>query len=171
MNRTIRTLIVAAPLATIALTVVPISAATAGPNGPDVLVIKPKGGDPLPPKPQDKAPKPKPQPPKGPDKLAIPTPKPQPPKGPGVKAPKPQAQGPQVAAAPKADDTAAVGSAKGSADSIDRNDNLVVSGPAETELVADNNGGGMDLTWLLVGGGIVTASGIAFAARKRQQNA
>ena len=155
MNRTIRTLIVAAPLATIALTVVPISAATAGPNGPDVLVIKPKGGDPLPPKPQDKAPKPKPQPPKGP----------------GVKAPKPQAQGPQVAAAPQADDTAVMTSAKGSADSIDRNDNLVVSGPAETELVADNNGGGMDLTWLLVGGGIVTASGIAFAARKRQQNA
>ena len=168
MNRTIRTLIVAAPLATIALTVVPISAATAGPNGPDVLVIKPKGGDPLPPKPQDKAPKPKPQPPKGPDKLAIPTPKPQPPKGPGVKAPKPQGQG---AAAPTADDTADVTSAKGSADSIDRNDNPVVSGPAETELVADDNGGGVDLTWLLVGGGIVTASGIAFAARKRQQNA
>ena len=37
----------------------------------------------------------------------------------------------------------------------------------KTTLVADNNDGGMDLTWLLVGGGIVTASGIAFAARKR----
>ncbi len=27
--------------------------------------------------------------------------------------------------------------------------------------------GGLDLTWLLVGGGVITASGVAFAARKR----
>jgi hypothetical protein len=35
------------------------------------------------------------------------------------------------------------------------------------ELVAAGTDGGFDLTWLLVGGGIVTASGAAFAARKR----
>ncbi len=58
-------------------------------------------------------------------------------------------------------------SAHGSADSIDRADVLFVAGPAETELVAEDTDGGFDITWLLVGGGIVTASGAAFAARKR----
>ena len=51
MNRIIRNLVITIPLATVGLTMVNVTAATAGPNGPDVIVIKPKGGDPLPPKP------------------------------------------------------------------------------------------------------------------------
>lgn len=179
MNRTIRNLIVAAPLATIALTLVPMGAATAGPNGPVVIAI-PKG-DPHP-GPKDIAipePKPKPQGPQ--DKAAKPQPK-----GPQDKAPKPaakpapkpqapQAQGSQVAT--KADTTEAapvvaevvVDSAKGSPDSIDRNDNLFASVPVE--LVAEESDGGIDMAWLLAGGALVTVTGVAFAARKRHHNA
>ena len=159
MNRTIRNLVIAIPLTTVGLTMVNATAATAGPNGPDVIVIKPKGGDPLPPKPKfdndlpiKDAPKPK-----------KPAPK-----------PAPQPQGGNQVVAPKAADTTAeetkdvdVISAHGSADSIDRADTLFVAGPAETTLTTDTTDDSMDLTWLLLGGGIVTASGIAFAARKR----
>ncbi|WP_344770989.1 hypothetical protein, partial [Aeromicrobium panaciterrae] len=67
----------------------------------------------------------------------------------------------------KADTADEVVSAHGSADSIDRTDALFAGGPAETELTATTDDGGLDLTWLLLGGGVVTASGIAFAARKR----
>ncbi len=164
MNRTIRNLVVAAPLATIALTLVPVGAATAGPNGPNVIAI-PKGGNDPHPGPKDIAiPKPKP---KGPKDIAIPEPKP---KGPQDKAPKPAAkpQAPEAAPAPASNvdaDSAVVVSAKGSPDSIDRSDDLFAG--AETELVAQESEGGIDLTWLLVGGGVITASGVAFAARKR----
>ena len=145
MNRTIRNLVIAVPLATVGLTMVNTAAATAGPNGPIIL------GQPE--KPKDKAPKPQP------------------------KAPKPVAQPQnQVVAAPQAakvEKKAAkvvveTVSAHGSADSIDRADTLFVAAPAETKLAANTtDDGGMDLTWLLIGGGLVTASGAAFAARKR----
>ena len=172
MNRTIRNLVIAVPLATVGLTMVNVAAATAGPNGP-VIIIQPNGGDPEPkpdfpikdaPKPkgpQDKAPLPKPKPK---DKAPKPAVKPQPNTGVQVAAPK---------AAPKTDvatttvASVEVISAHGSADSIDRSDVLFVSGPAETKLAADTTDDSMDLTWLLIGGGIITASGAAFAARKR----
>ncbi len=175
MNRTVRNLIVAAPLATIALTLAPISAATAGPNGP-VIIVQPKG-DPQPPKgPKDIKDAPKP---KGPqDKAPLPKPKPK------DKAPKPAAKpkpkaDTQVAAQVtartiKADVAVAVTpvevvSAKGSPDSIDRSDSLFAGEPFETALVASDDAS-LDLTWLLLGGGIVTASGIAFAARRRSRS-
>ena len=168
MNRTIRNLVIAVPLTTVGFTMVGATAATAGgPNDPNFPIAIP-----------DK--------PKGPKDIAIPEPKdPKPdlpwadaPKndGPKDKAPKPQSQptGPTVVAQADQDikveadkEKAEVVSAHGSADSIDRSDVLFVAGPAETTLVANDSDNGMDLTWFLVGGGIVTASGIAFAARKR----
>ncbi|GAA3523474.1 hypothetical protein GCM10022234_19700 [Aeromicrobium panaciterrae] len=167
MNRTIRNLVIAVPLATVGLTMVNVAAATADPidpNFPIAIPDEPKG-------PGDKAPLPQPKPPQ--DKAPLPQPKPE------DKAPKPQAQpqgGNQTVAVPtvdtqKADTAVEVVSAHGSADSIDRTDALFAGGPAETELTATTDDGGLDLTWLLLGGGVVTASGIAFAARKRQQNA
>ncbi len=170
MNRTIRNLVVAAPLATIALTLVPMGAATAGPhdqNFPIAIPEKPKG-------PKDIADAPKPKGPQGPKDIAD-APKP---KGPKDKAPKPAAKpqgGQQTVAAPAAVQAvevekavAEVISAKGSPDSIDRSDALFADDAFEAELVVEETGGGaLDLTWLLVGGGIVTASGIAFAARRR----
>ena len=168
MNRTIRNLVIAVPLATVGLTVVNTGAAIAGPNGP--VVIGQPDNDPEPPGPQDKAPLPQP---KGPqDKAPLPQPK-----GPQDKAPKPQAQpqpGTGTAAPAEAEKTEkaekkakTVVSAKGSPDSIDRS-NLFASDAFETELVvAEDTDGGLDLTWLLVGGGVVTATGLAFAARKR----
>ncbi|MDR7085954.1 hypothetical protein J2X11_000793 [Aeromicrobium panaciterrae] len=166
MNRTIRNLVIAVPLATVGFTMVGATAATAGPNGP-VIIIQPNGGDPEPPKPkpQDKAPVPQP---KGPqDKAPVPQPK-----GPQDKAPAPQPQAPQApdtdTAEKKEAKVVAVDSAKGSPDSIDRSEDLFAGEAFETELVADDtDNGGLDITWLLVGGGIVTASGIAFAASKR----
>ena len=161
MNRTIRNLVIAAPLVLVGITAAPGAAMA---DGFDIAIPENK---PEPPK-DIAIPKP-PKPPKGPQDLAD-APKP---KGPKDKAPKPQAQ-PDVP--PAADTTAEkkeaktvkVVSAKGSPDSIDRSDNLFVPGPAEVERVAEGtDNGGLDLTWLLVGGGIVTASGIAFAARKR----
>ncbi len=163
MNRTIRNLVIAAPLVLVGITAAPAAAMADGFD----IVLPPNDGDPEQP-PQDKAPLPQPKPPQ--DKAPLPQPKP-----PQDKAPLPQAQpnGGTDASAPVVKDAKTkkeakkVVSAKGSPDSIDRNENLFVAGPAEVELVADNNNGGMDLTWLLVGGGVVTASGIAFAARKR----
>ncbi|MEO6604845.1 MAG: hypothetical protein ABIN55_04460, partial [Aeromicrobium sp.] len=154
---------IAVPLATVGLTMVSTGAANAEFNGPDVIV---QPEPPKPPKgPQDIQDAPKP---KGPKDLAD---------APKDNAPKPAAQ-PQagnqiivpdaVVETVKADKVVAeTVSAKGSPDSIDRSDTLFVAGPAETTLAVAENDNGMDLTWLLVGGGIVTASGIAFAARKR----
>ncbi len=167
MNRTIRNLVIAVPLVTVGLTMVNVGAATAGPNDPNFPIAipdKPKG-------PKDIADAPKPKGPKGPKDIAD-APKPKAPK------PAPQPQAPQSGpAAGTADETVktvkadkviteAV-SAKGSPDSIDRSDLLFVAGPADTTLEAAESDNGMDLTWLLIGGGLVTASGAAFAARKR----
>ena len=175
MNRTIRNLIIAVPLAAAGFTMVGATAATAGPNGP-VIIIQPNGGDPEPkpdfpikdaPKPkgpQDKAPLPKDNGPK--DKAPKPAAKPQP-QG-GTQTAAPTAARSEVETKKKAAKAVVeVVSAKGSPDSIDRSDDLFAVGAFETELVAQDTDGGLDLTWLLIGGGIVTASGIAFAARKR----
>lgn len=146
MNRTIRNLVIAVPLATVGFTMVNATAATAGPNGPVVI------GQP------ETKPEPHPGPKFNKDLPLKDAPKPKEPKP----QPKPVAQ-PQVEVV----EEKKVVSAKGSPDSIDRSDNLFVAGPAEVELVAEDTDGGFDMTWLLVGGGVVTASGIAFAARKR----
>ncbi|WP_332641954.1 hypothetical protein [Aeromicrobium sp.] len=156
MNRTIRNLIVAAPLVLVGITVAPAAAMA---DGFDIGI-----------------PENKPEPHPGPgfdndlplaDKPDTKDPKPQP-------KPQPKPNGP--ASVPQATDGTVevekkkakkVVSAKGSPDSIDRSENLFVAGPAEVELAADTDNGGLDMTWLLVGGGVVTASGIAFAARKR----
>ena len=164
MYRTIRNLVIAIPLATVGLTMVNVTAATAGPNGPIIIG-----------QPEDKPdPHPKPKPKFDNDLPLKDAPKPK-----GPKAPKPVAKpqgGKQVvvpaAVAPKTEVAkkavvVEVISAHGSADSIDRSDVLFVSGPAETKLTADTSDDSMDLTWLLIGGGIITASGAAFAARKR----
>jgi hypothetical protein len=159
MNRTIRNLVIAAPLVLAGITVAPGAAMA---DGFDIGI-----------------PEPQPQPPKD---IAIPDP-PKPPKGPQdlADAPKPQAPKPQPNGGDTGTDAPAAGdvkdadtkkeakvvSAKGSPDSIDRDENLFVAGPAEVQLGDDTDNGGMDLSWLLVGGGVVTASGIAFAARKR----
>ncbi|MDR7086711.1 hypothetical protein J2X11_001550 [Aeromicrobium panaciterrae] len=154
MNRIIRNLVIAVPLATVGFTMVGATAATAGPNGPVII------GQP------DTLPEPHPGPKFDKDLPLQNAPKPNKPKP----QPKPADQ-PQVVV-PQADvveekKVVKVVSAKGSPDSIDRSENLFVAGPAEVELTADDNNGGLDITWLLVGGGVVTASGIAFAARKR----
>ena len=159
MNRTIRNLVIAAPLVLVGITAAPAAAMA---DGFDIAIPEPK------PEPPKDIANPEPtQPPKGPQDLAD-APKPQ--------APKPQPNGGGTGTNTPVDtdvkdaDTkkeAKVVSAKGSPDSIDRDENLFVAGPAEVELADDSDNGGMDLTWLLVGGGVVTASGIAFAARKR----
>ncbi|MDR7085165.1 outer membrane biosynthesis protein TonB [Aeromicrobium panaciterrae] len=152
MNRIIRNLVIAVPLATVGFTMVNATAATAGPNDQDLpIVIKPKGGDPEP----------------KPDFPIKDAPKPNKPKPQPKPAPKPQVVVPQADVVEEKKVVKVI-SAKGSPDSIDRSENLFVAGPAETELVADDSdNSGLDITWLLVGGGVVTASGIAFAARKR----
>ncbi len=83
MNRTIRNLVVAAPLAAIAFTLVPVGAATAGPNGPNVIAIPQGGPDPQPGPKDFTIPKPKPEP-EPPQDLA-----PNPPAGPQDDAPPP----------------------------------------------------------------------------------
>ena len=158
MNRIIRNLVIAAPLVLVGITAAPAAAMA---EGFDIAI-----------------PEPKPEPPKD---IAIPKPDPKP-DFPLADAPKPQApkpganpqsnpQGPQAAdEAVKVEKKKAkkVVSAKGSPDSIDRSEDLFASEAFETELVvAEDTDGGLDLAWLLVGGGIVTASGLAFAARKR----
>ena len=169
MKRIICNLVIAVPLATVGLTVVTTGGAIAGPNGP-VVIGQPKN-DPQPPKPdfpiaipdkpkgpQDKAPLPKPQKPQ--DKAPKPAAKPQPQGGSGTAAP--------ADAVKTEKKVAEVISTKGSPDSIDRSEGLLADDAFETELVvAEDTAGGLGITWLLVGGGIVTASGLAFAARKR----
>ena len=155
MNTTIRNLIVAAPLATAALTLVP-AAAMASEPGPVIAV--PHHVDPQPD--LDKlAPAPKPVEPK--DKVAAPKPKPTHPDGPGdITNPKPcPTHG--VDCTPNDDG--------GSKDSVDDAAGTVElptrvdAGLATEEPAA----GELDLAWLFAGGLAVTASGVAFAVRKR----
>lgn len=158
MNRTIRNLVIAAPLVLVGITAVPTAAMA---DGFDIAIPDPPKPEPHPapdfdndlplsdaPKPKDPKPQPKPQP-----------------NGGGTDAPAPVVQ--DVKDTDTKKKAKKVVSAKGSPDSIDRDEDLFVAGPAEVELAAGDTDNGMDLTWLLVGGGVVTASGIAFAARKR----
>ncbi|MDX6277131.1 MAG: hypothetical protein QOJ72_1259 [Nocardioidaceae bacterium] len=174
MKRTIRNLIVAAPLATIALTLTPGSAmAFPGPQ-PPIGIPTP---DPHP-GPKDKAPKPQPKPPKGPGDLAIPKPKPAQPKPNQPKPAQPTANpgGQQTAHHAPAGTDAKAGNTESAITVPDAclTHDLECNASAPVEEVAaaapQEETDGMDLTWLLVGGGVVSASGIAFASRKRSRS-
>lgn len=193
MNRIIRNLIVAAPLATAALTIVPTSAMAS--DGP-VIIVKPHT-DPQPP--IDKLAIPKPKPPVEPkDKVAIP--KPKPPVEPKDKvAPKPkptQPDAPDVLTNPEPCPTHGVdctpgnddklgpnnggGNGGGDDDSSDQTPAEKVSADVKTDavelptridagLAAEQSDEGIELAWLLAGGAVVTATGAAFALRTHKR--
>ena len=153
MNTTIRNLIVAAPLATAALTLVP-AAAMASEPGP--VIVMPHHVDPQPD--LDKlAAAPKPVDPK--DKVVAP--EPSKPKGPGdITNPQPcPTHG--VDCTPNDDG--------GSKDSVDDAAGTVeLPTRVDAGLAAEEPAAGeLDLAWLFAGGLAVTASGVALAVRKR----
>ena len=189
MNRIIRNLIVAAPLATAplataALTMVPTSAMAS--DGP-IIIVQPHT-DPQPP--IDKLAIPDPVEPK--DKIALP--KPKPPVEPNDKiAPKPkpsQPDGPDVITNPEPcpthgvcgnDDKDGPGNgggddSSGDTDTVDQVNKTQAEGPVEVPtridagLAADESDSGLELTWLLAGGALVTASGAAIALRARKRH-
>jgi hypothetical protein len=150
MNTTIHNLIVAAPLATAALTLVP-AAAMASEPGPVIAV--PHHVDPQPDL----------------DKVADPKPKPTHPDGPGnITNPKPcPTHGVDCTPNDDGDDDGrsqdSVDDAVGTVELPTRVDaGMAAEEPAPGEL---------DLAWLFAGGLAVTASGVAFAVRKRTGSA
>jgi len=192
MNRIIRNLIVAAPLATAAFTMVPTSAMAS--DGP-VIIVQPNT-DPEPP--VDKIAIPKPKPPVEPkDKIALP--KPKPPVGPKDKvAPKPKPthpDGPDVITNPQPcpthgtcgndDDKDGPNNGGGGKDDgtndttptvdvaeVPATDTVELPTRIDAGLADEQNDDGLDLVWLLAGGAVVTASGAALALRARKgQNA
>lgn len=145
MNTTIRNLIVAAPLATAALTLVP-AAAMASEPGPVKVAAAP---EPVEPKDKVVAPKPsKPSEPKGPGDIT--NPKPCPTHG--------------VDCTPDGDD----GGSKDSAD--DTVDTFDLPTRVDAGVAPEEQPGELDLAWLFAGGLAVTASGVAFAVRKRTRS-
>ncbi|MCW2800496.1 MAG: hypothetical protein JWQ70_1968 [Aeromicrobium sp.] len=167
MNRTIRNIIVAAPIATFALTMTPGTAMAFGPQ-PPIGIPTP---DPHP-GPKDKAPKPQPKKPNGPGDLAIPKPKPVQPK-PGNNNPGGQPTGTAGAddANGKATDTESAITVPDACLTHDLECNA--SAPVEkvAAAAAQDDEDGVELAWLLAGGALVTVSGVAFAARKRSHRA
>ena len=202
MNTTIRNLLVAAPLATAALTMAP-AAAMASEPGP--VIIVPPHTDPQPdldikaPAPQPTEPKgpsdlsdaPKPDKPKGPGDLSD-APKPDGPKGPGDLSDAPKPHGPKgpgdltnpepcpthgVDCTPGKDDTGdkpdgdGKGESKNSVDDVvDTRDSVELPNRIDAGLAAEQQDEGLDLAWLFAGGLAVTASGVAFAARRRTRH-
>ncbi|KAA1395515.1 hypothetical protein [Aeromicrobium ginsengisoli] len=187
MNRIIRNLIVAAPLATAALTMVSTSAmATDGP----VIIAQPHT-DPQPPIDDIAIPEPKPVDPK--DKVALPEPKP--PVDPEDKvAPKPKPthpDGPDVITNPEPcpthgtcgnDDKDGPNNGGGKDDSSDETepvadvaevpstDTVKLPTRIDAGLADEQTEGGLELVWLLAGGALVTASGAAIALRARKSH-
>ncbi|RNL60008.1 hypothetical protein EFK50_21725 [Nocardioides marmoriginsengisoli] len=192
MNRSIRTLIIAAPLAVAALTLTPGAALAA--DGP--VIVAPVGGDP---KPMDiAAPTPAPQPvPDGPGEVSNGKPKPTHPKphhpqpnpdGPGGITDTPDCThgcggndvpddkagpnpgndkpGDDKPGTPDAGDEPDAGKNQGGATDSISIPTRVDAGAASADSPSEN---GLDLTWTLAGGALLVASGAAFAARKRQQ--
>ncbi len=156
MNATIRNLIVAAPLATAALTLVP-TAAMASEPGP--VIVQPHHVDPQPD--LDKlAPAPQPDEPK--DKVVAP--KPTKPKGPAdVTSPEPcPTHGVDCTPDGGGNDDG------GSTDSVDEVvDTVELPSRVDAGVAPEEPTGELDLAWLFAGGLAVTASGVAFAVRKR----
>jgi outer membrane biosynthesis protein TonB len=178
MKNIIRNLIIAAPLATAALTMVPAAAMASEPGPvivvpphtdpkPDLDIAIPKPKPPV--EPKDKIALPKPKPPVEPkDKIKLPDPKPTPPKD---KAPLPKPTPPQdKAPLPHGndadDDSSDVVKDDKSVDEVV--DTVELPNRVDAGLAADQQEeGGLDLAWLFAGGLAVTASGVAFAARRR----
>ena len=186
MNATIRNLIVAVPLATAALTMVPAAAMATEP-GPVIIVpphtdpqpdldIKAPAPKPTPPKgPGDLSDAPKPDKPKGPGDLSD-APKPDKPKGPGDLSDAPKPHGPNgpgdLSDAPKPDKPTDGGNGKGESknsvdDVVDTRDTVELPNRIDAGLASEQQDQGLDLAWLFAGGLAVTASGAAFAVRKR----
>lgn len=192
MNATIRNLIVAVPLATAALTMAPAAAMATEP-GP-VIIVPPhtdpqpdldiKAPAPKPEVPDDKAPAPKPAEPKGPGDLSD-APKPEAPDDKVGPAPQPtHPDGPGDLTNPEPCPTHGVdctpdedgdkpnddgsGESKNSVDDVvDTRDSVELPNRIDAGLASEQQDQGLDLAWLFAGGLAVTASGAAFAVRKR----
>ncbi|MCW2750348.1 MAG: hypothetical protein JWR83_1458 [Aeromicrobium sp.] len=178
MNRTIRNLIVAAPLSTFALTMTPGTAMAFGPQ-PPIGIPTP---DPHP-GPKEKAPMPQPKKPNGPGDLAIPEPKPAQPKPGQPKPAQPTGNtgGQQAGGQPTGGTTEAADAVVKTTKTepvitvpdacLTHDLECNASAPVETVAAAavQDEQDGVELTWLLAGGALVTASGIAIAARKRSR--
>ena len=177
MNTTIRNLMIAAPLAAAALTMVP-AAAMASEPGP-VIIVQPHtdpqpdldivaAPEPVGPKgPQDKAPLPKPE---APDDKVGPAPKPTQPDGPDVITNPQPCPTHGVDCTPDNDeptdgDEPNGGESKNPVDDVV--DTLQLPNRVDAGLAAEQQDEGLDIAWLFAGGLAVTASGVAFAVRKR----
>jgi hypothetical protein len=177
MNTTIRNLMIAAPLATAALTMVPAAAMASEPGPviivqphtdpqPDLDIVAAPESEPAKPKgPQDKAPLPNPE---APDDKVGPAPKPTQPDGPDdITNPQPcPTHG--VDCTPDQDEPNGDDGGESKNDVEDAADtvelpNRVDAGLASEEQPQD----GLDVAWLFAGGLAVTASGVAFVVRKR----
>jgi hypothetical protein len=183
MNATIRNLIIAAPLATAALTMVPAAAMATEP-GPVIIAqphtdptpdldIAAAPSEPVEPKgPQDKAPAPKPE---APDDKVGPAPQPTQPDGPDdITNPQPcPTHGVDCTSdqdEPKGDDEPKGGESKGgeSKNTVDDVvDAIQVPSRVDAGLASEQGDGGLDVAWLFAGGLAVTASGAALAVRRR----
>ena len=174
MNRIIRNLIVAAPLATAAFTMVPTSAmATDGP-----IIIAQPHTDPQPP--IDDIAIPEPKPPVDPKDKVAPKPKPTHPDGPDVITnPEPC---PTHGTCGNDDDKDGPNNGGGKDDSSDdtepvadvaevpSNDTVKLPTRIDAGLADEQTDGGLELVWLLAGGALVTASGAAIALRARKSH-
>ena len=190
MNRIIRNLIIAAPLATAGLTMVPTSAmATDGP----VIIVQPHT-DPQPPiddiaipepkppvEPKDKIALPKPKPPVDPKDKVAPKPKPTHPDGPDVITnPEPcpthgscggdDKDGPGEGDGGGKDDSTDDTTPVNKVNKIQADDTVEVPTRIDAGLAAEQSDGGLELSWLLAGGALVTASGVALALRARKRH-
>ena len=185
MNRIIRNLIVAAPLATAALTMVPTSAMAS--EGP--IIIAQPHTDPQPPIDKIAAPEPEPVEPK--DKAALPKPKPPVDDKVGPKPKPTQPDGPDVITNPEPcpthgdcgnDDKDGPNEGDGGGDDsstdtpvkkvnkVQADDTIVVPNRVDAGLAAEQTDEGLELAWLLAGGALVTAGGAALALRARKRH-
>lgn len=172
MKRTICNLIVAAPLTMIALTVTPSTAMAFDPMPIGTPTPDPDPG------PGDISDKPNPpKPPQGPGDLAIPKPVQPKPNQPKPAQPTANTGGQQADGQASATDTDAGPGKTESAVTVP--DACLIhdlecnaAAPVEKVSAATPQGDpdGMDLTWLLAGGAIVSATGVAFAARKHSRS-
>ena len=170
MNSIIRNLIIAAPLATAALTMVPTGAMAS--EGPVDIIVKPHT-DPQPnidkiaiPKPEvepkDKIALPKPKPPVGPDDKVGPKPKPTHPDGPDdITNPEPCPTHGDCG-----DDKDGPNNGGGDPTPGDKVDVPTRVDAGQASVQSDS---GLELSWLLAGGALVTATGAAVAVRARKR--
>jgi hypothetical protein len=168
MNSTITKLAIAAPLATIGLTLVPAAAMATLP-GP-IVIAQPEPGPQDGPK--DKAPVPQPGPQDGPDDKDGPKTDPVDPDGPGGVITNPQpcpTHG--VDCDGKDDDTDETAEPTGQPRN-DVGDPISLPKRIDAGLAsASEQGDDLELAWLIAGGALVTASGAALAIRARRRTA